>query len=105
MPLVINDPETIAAIERLAAERGTTEEDVVVQMVAEKHAPAPHETGFDDDLYAKIMEISRRAAATVPDDQRHDNHSELLFDEHGLPNRCPVTDRSRLTAARRRAQS
>ena len=89
MPLVISDPNTIAAIERLAAQSGKTEEQVLSDLVADRgqilhDEPSPRPDW--QDRLEFIRRIGQRAAAKVPESRRFDNHADLLYDEHGLPN-------------------
>lgn len=88
MPLVINDPETIAALARLAAERGTTEEQVVRDLAVARvgicQGGEPPREDWEERLDF-IRRIGMRAAAKVPEDRRFDDHGDLLYDASGLP--------------------
>jgi len=39
----------------------------------------------DDNLVDRILAIGRDASAHIKDEYRHIDHSELLYDEGGLP--------------------
>jgi hypothetical protein len=89
MPLVINDPETIAAIERLAAERGTTEEQVVRELAVAGTPATDGEAGLppesDEDWLARVRAHTACMREGLRESFAPADIDQLLYDEHGLP--------------------
>ena len=82
MALTIDDPEAEKLARELAARTGETVAEVVVKALRERLRLA--RTTSEDDLVARIMEISRRASALPR--LTHETPDEIIgYDERGLP--------------------
>jgi hypothetical protein len=84
MPLVINDPETIARLRELAQRTGEDEQQVLRQAVRAYHPAIVEDDDDPEVLYRDILKIARRSAALLTEPARSAEHNDLYGDD-GLP--------------------
>jgi hypothetical protein len=83
--LNIKDDALIAEAKALAEEMGTSVTGVLREGVRALRAERTKQRRQDDTRFVEeLLEIGRRAAASVPPHLRTSDHSDL-YDENGLP--------------------
>ena len=88
MPITITDPELVAELERLAAERGKTEEEVVRDTFIRSPrllSSEPNSAQESQRRYNEIVAAADAFAAKLKEPLRAADANDLLYDEHGLP--------------------
>ena len=81
MSLNIKDPEAHRLAQAIAQVTGETMTRVVTEALRERYERT--RKGDPEALAADIRAIAKRAASHVK--RPYPDHSELLYDEHGLP--------------------
>jgi antitoxin VapB len=80
MALNIKDPSVHEAVKRIAEITGESQAQAVAIAVNERLARLQQ-----DDLAARLLAIGHKTASRMSAETKSLDHSELLYDERGLP--------------------